>query len=160
MKAGTSWQTRGKEVSMEPRRGTYPRPSPTFLLSRRPHAAALSSLSTARITILRHLRSGHCSVRTPLHGAATGPSALRVLHSVSIPTPRPKNVGLPHLKETDRSRASKLIDDFHKKIFGMSNMDRSLIIDMPREKYVERCKQRAFDYLDQGDQQSPLSSVP
>ena len=30
-------------------------------------------------------------------------------------------------------------------------MERSLITDMPRDKYVERCKQRAFDYLDQGD---------
>jgi len=25
------------------------------------------------------------------------------------------------------------------------------MVDMPREKYVERCKQRAFDFLDQGD---------
>jgi hypothetical protein len=24
-------------------------------------------------------------------------------------------------------------------------------MDMPREKYVERCKQRAFEYLDEGD---------
>jgi hypothetical protein len=30
-------------------------------------------------------------------------------------------------------------------------MDQSLTIDVPREKYVERCKQRAFDYLEQGD---------
>ena len=30
-------------------------------------------------------------------------------------------------------------------------MDRSLIFDMPRDKYVERCKQRAFDYLDRDD---------
>ena len=30
-------------------------------------------------------------------------------------------------------------------------MDRSLINDMPRDKYVERCKQRALGYLDQGD---------
>jgi len=30
-------------------------------------------------------------------------------------------------------------------------MDRSLITDMPRDKYVERCKQRAFDYLSRGD---------
>jgi hypothetical protein len=30
-------------------------------------------------------------------------------------------------------------------------MDRSLMSDMPRDKYVERCKQRAFDYLDRGD---------
>jgi hypothetical protein len=29
-------------------------------------------------------------------------------------------------------------------------MDQSLIIDIPREKFVERCKQRAFDYLEQG----------
>jgi len=37
-------------------------------------------------------------------------------------------------------------------------MDRSLIIDMPREKYVERCKQRAFDYLDQGDLRNAVAS--
>jgi hypothetical protein len=30
-------------------------------------------------------------------------------------------------------------------------MEHSLIADMPRDKYVERCKQRAFDYLEQGD---------
>ena len=30
-------------------------------------------------------------------------------------------------------------------------MDRSIIADVPRDKYVERCKQRAFDYLDRGD---------
>ena len=30
-------------------------------------------------------------------------------------------------------------------------MERSLITDMPRVKYVERCKQWAFPYLDRGD---------
>jgi len=30
-------------------------------------------------------------------------------------------------------------------------MEHSLIADMPRHQYVERCKQRAFDHLDQGD---------
>jgi len=30
-------------------------------------------------------------------------------------------------------------------------MERSLIIDMPRDGYVERCKQKAFDYLNRGD---------
>jgi len=30
-------------------------------------------------------------------------------------------------------------------------VERSLITDLPRDKYVERCKQRAFDYLDRGD---------
>ena len=30
-------------------------------------------------------------------------------------------------------------------------MERSLIIDMPRDKYVERCKQRAFESLERGD---------
>jgi hypothetical protein len=34
---------------------------------------------------------------------------------------------------------------------SLAKMERSLITDMPREKYVERCKRRAFDYLDQGD---------
>jgi len=30
-------------------------------------------------------------------------------------------------------------------------MEHSLVVDMPREKYVARCKQRAFDHLEQGD---------
>ena len=30
-------------------------------------------------------------------------------------------------------------------------MELSLIVDMPRDKYVDRCKQRALEYLDQGD---------
>ena len=37
-------------------------------------------------------------------------------------------------------------------------MDRSAIADIPRDKYVERCKQRAFDYLDQGDLKNAVSS--
>jgi hypothetical protein len=40
----------------------------------------------------------------------------------------------------------------------MLKMDRSLIMDMPREKYVERCKQHAFDYLDQGNLKSAVAS--
>ena len=30
-------------------------------------------------------------------------------------------------------------------------MEHSLIADMPRDKYVERCKQRAFEHLEKGD---------
>jgi len=37
-------------------------------------------------------------------------------------------------------------------------MDQSLIIDMPREKFVERCKQRAFDYLDRGELRNAVAS--
>ena len=37
-------------------------------------------------------------------------------------------------------------------------MDRSVIADVPRDKYVERCKQRAFDYLDRGYLKSAISS--
>ena len=37
-------------------------------------------------------------------------------------------------------------------------MDRSVIADVPRDKYVERCKQRALDYLDRGDLKSAVSS--
>ena len=32
------------------------------------------------------------------------------------------------------------------------------IADVPRDKYVERCKQRAFDHLDRGDLKSAVSS--
>jgi hypothetical protein len=37
-------------------------------------------------------------------------------------------------------------------------MDRSLISDIPRNKYVERCKQRALDYLDRGDLKNAVGS--
>jgi hypothetical protein len=37
-------------------------------------------------------------------------------------------------------------------------MDRSVISDIPRDRYVERCKQRAFDYLDRGDLKRAVSS--
>jgi hypothetical protein len=40
----------------------------------------------------------------------------------------------------------------------MSKMDRSLTIDMPRQEYVERSKQRAFDYLDSDDLQNAVAS--
>ena len=37
-------------------------------------------------------------------------------------------------------------------------MDRSVTIDMPRQDYVERSKQRAFDYLEQGDLRNAVVS--
>ncbi|WP_449384315.1 hypothetical protein [Bradyrhizobium sp. UFLA05-112] len=37
-------------------------------------------------------------------------------------------------------------------------MDRSLITDMPRDKYVGRCKQRAFDYLNRDDLKNAVGS--
>ena len=37
-------------------------------------------------------------------------------------------------------------------------MDRSLITDMPRDKYVERCKQRALDHLERGDLRNAVAS--
>jgi len=38
-------------------------------------------------------------------------------------------------------------------------MERSLVTDMPRDKYVERCKQRALDYLDRGDLRNAVDSL-
>jgi hypothetical protein len=37
-------------------------------------------------------------------------------------------------------------------------VDRSVITDVPRDKYVERCKQRALDHLRRGDLKSAISS--
>ena len=37
-------------------------------------------------------------------------------------------------------------------------MDRSLTLDMQRQEYVERSKQRALDYLDQGDVRNAVAS--
>ena len=37
-------------------------------------------------------------------------------------------------------------------------MDRSVTIDMPRQEYVEQSKQRAFDYLEQGDLRNAVAS--
>ena len=39
-----------------------------------------------------------------------------------------------------------------------AKIGRSLITDMPRDGYVERCKQRAFDYLDRGDLKDAVAS--
>ncbi|WP_439374412.1 hypothetical protein ACRQ5Q_28365 [Bradyrhizobium sp. PMVTL-01] len=38
-------------------------------------------------------------------------------------------------------------------------MERSLLVDMPRDKYVERCKQRALDHLDRGDLKNAVASL-
>jgi len=37
--------------------------------------------------------------------------------------------------------------------------DSPLVTDMPRDKYVERCKQRALDYLDRGDIEKAVTSI-
>ncbi|MFB9266466.1 hypothetical protein ACFFWD_25475 [Bradyrhizobium erythrophlei] len=37
-------------------------------------------------------------------------------------------------------------------------MDRSLITDLPRDKYVARCKQRALAYLDRDDLKNAVAS--
>jgi hypothetical protein len=37
--------------------------------------------------------------------------------------------------------------------------DTPVVTDMPRDKYVERCKQRALDYLDRGDVEKAVTSI-
>ena len=37
--------------------------------------------------------------------------------------------------------------------------DTPLVTDMPRDKYVERCKQRVLDYLDRGDTEKAVTSI-
>jgi hypothetical protein len=37
-------------------------------------------------------------------------------------------------------------------------MDGLIVTDVPRDKYVERSKQRAFDYLDRGDLRAAVAS--
>jgi hypothetical protein len=37
-------------------------------------------------------------------------------------------------------------------------MERSLLLEMTRDKYVERCKQRAFDHLERGDLKNSVAS--
>ena len=37
--------------------------------------------------------------------------------------------------------------------------DTPLVTDLPRDKYVERCKQRALDYLDRGDIEKAVTSI-
>jgi hypothetical protein len=41
----------------------------------------------------------------------------------------------------------------------MVGMDSSPIGNVPRDKYVELCKRRAFDYLDQGDLKYAVASI-
>ena len=73
--------------------------------------------------------------------------------SVPIPTLQLKSLCTIGFRIDEReqfgSNYQRFIDYL---IWGsLAKMERSLITDMPRDKYVERCKQRAFDYLDQGD---------
>ena len=37
--------------------------------------------------------------------------------------------------------------------------DRLRITDVPRDKYVERCKQRALDYFDRGELEKAVASI-
>jgi len=37
--------------------------------------------------------------------------------------------------------------------------DGPVVTEMPRDKYVERCKQRALDYLDRGDIEKAVTSI-
>ena len=39
-----------------------------------------------------------------------------------------------------------------------SVMERSLLLEMKRDRYVERCKQRSFDHLDRGDLKNAVAS--
>jgi hypothetical protein len=60
---------------------------------------------------------------------------------------------------TDRSNpcaSTSIIGNGHG--LGRAKMERSLVTDMPRDKYVERCKQRALDYLDRGDLRNAVDS--
>jgi hypothetical protein len=44
-------------------------------------------------------------------------------------------------------------------VIGWGGENRTfLITDMPRDRYVERCKQRAFDYLGRGDLKDAVAS--
>lgn len=38
-------------------------------------------------------------------------------------------------------------------------MERSLLVEITRDKYVERCKHRALDHLDRGDLKNAIASL-
>jgi hypothetical protein len=61
---------------------------------------------------------------------------------------------------TDRSNSFRptSITGLETVIGWETKIERSLITDMPRDRYVERCKQRAFDYLDRGDLKDAVAS--
>jgi hypothetical protein len=65
---------------------------------------------------------------------------------------------LSAFEQTGQGRPFKPIGAFHYRFGDGLKMDRSLITDVPRDKYVERCKQRAFDYLDQGALKNAVAS--
>ena len=94
-------------------------------------------------------------VRAMVHDAAAAPDgALKCPNSYTAT----ESVGLSPC-QADESEPSvqtgpHIFIDFR----VVSRMDRSVTIDMPRQEYVERSKQRAFDYLDQGDVRNAVAS--
>jgi hypothetical protein len=62
-----------------------------------------------------------------------------------------KSVSLSPLEQTGQSRPFKPVIVFIVDLGIANKMERSLVTDLRRDKYVERCKQRFFAYLDQGD---------
>ena len=55
------------------------------------------------------------------------------------------------------------MDEPHQRVkrpgVNLMTRDSSLITDIPREKYVARCKERALDYLDRGDLKNAVASI-
>ena len=78
---------------------------------------------------------------------------------VPIPTLRLEE-GLFVSFRTDRSNSFRptSITGLETAIGWEAKIERSLKTDMPRDRYVERCKQRAFDYLDRGDLKNAVAS--
>ncbi|WFU22440.1 hypothetical protein QA649_30755 [Bradyrhizobium sp. CB1717] len=61
-------------------------------------------------------------------------------------------------EQTEKARFVPIPQRSKKVIGGGSEMERSLLVEMARDKYVERCKQRAFDHLDRGDLKNAVAS--
>ena len=82
---------------------------------------------------------------------------------VLIATLQLKKLGLLPFEPTGQLRFTSMLwcESVRETLLGVgraNRMDRSTIADVPRDKYVERCKQRAFDYLDRGDLREAVAS--
>lgn len=83
-------------------------------------------------------------------------SAVAMCVSVLIPTEQ-KRSRLSPLGQTGqiRSAPTSLLEA----VIGWGDdMEHFLLIEMTRDKYVERCKQRAFDHLDRADLRNSVAS--
>lgn len=91
------------------------------------------------------------------HDPPGAESAVAMCVCVLIPTLATKTASVCRLSNRQAKSAPFQLHYWKQSSWG-GEMERSLLIEMTRDKYVERCRQRAFDHLDRGDLKNSVAS--